>query len=101
MIASALANDPVLDRKVAAACLEVTANASRHGDASELDITLEIENDPSLLRIIAQDNGWGLSESPTAGFGLQHIEVDGGHWEFASCAEGAKLFVEFPLVFDH
>jgi len=100
-VAQILANDPTLDRKIASACLEVTTNASRHGDASELQIELELKNDRSTIQLIAQDNGWGVQDSPVAGIGLQEIELDGGKWDFKPCPKGARLLVEFPLPATH
>ena len=96
--AAMLASDPSLDRKVAAACMEVTTNASRHGDASELVISVELVNEDSILRLIAQDDGSGVQSSMARGMGLKEIEAEGGQWNFETCNTGAKLSVDFLLT---
>ena len=95
--AAMLASDPSLDRKVAAACMEVTTNASRHGDASELVISVELVSEKSILRLIAQDDGSGVQSSVTPGMGLKEIHAEGGEWKFEPCPQGARLCVEFAV----
>jgi signal transduction histidine kinase len=92
-----LASNPILDKKVATACMEVTTNASRHGDASELVISVELVDDESILRLIAQDNGCGTRGPVTPGMGLSEIDANGGSWSFEPCTTGARLRVDFPV----
>jgi signal transduction histidine kinase len=95
--ATMLASDSSLDRKVATTCMEVTTNASRHGDASELVIRVELVNDESILRLIAQDNGCGTTGPVTAGMGLSEIDANGGSWSFEPWTTGARLRVDLPV----
>ena len=96
--AAALARDPLLDKKVAATCMEVTTNASRHGAVGELDISVELVRDDSILRLIAEDDGSGVQSSVTPGMGLKEIEAEGGQWRFEPCTTGARLCIDFPTT---
>lgn len=95
--AAALARNPILDKRVAAACMEVTTNASRHGAVSELDIGVDLVSEDSILRLIAQDDGSGVQSSVTPGMGLKEIAAEGGEWQFEPCTTGARLRVDFPM----
>jgi len=95
--AALLADNLLLDRKVASACMEVTTNASRHGDANGLVISVELVNNQSILRLIAQDNGCGTTGPVTTGMGLREIDANGGSWSFEQCSTGARLRVDFPV----
>ena len=95
--AAALEKDPILDKKVAATCMEVTTNASRHGAVSELDISVELVRDDSILRLIAQDDGSGVQSAIAPGMGLKEIAAEGGEWQFEPCTTGARLRVDFPM----
>ena len=87
-----------LAQKLLAAASEAITNASRHGYATQADLSVKLTAGGN-LELTVVDDGSGVEQPFTAGIGLQDIEGDGGIWRFEPCDTGAKLCIDFPLQF--
>ena len=92
----ALELDNDLTDKLVAACSEAITNASRHGYATRVGVSIRLTTGDR-IELIVLDDGRGVSQAVTAGIGLQDIEADGGSWRFEHCHTGAKFRVDFSL----
>ena len=77
---------------------EATSNAIRHGQASRIDITLELRDGALTLSIV--DDGTGLRDA-TPGFGLasirSRVEEMGGRLALEQASpRGTALRIEIP-----
>ncbi|HEX2851504.1 MAG TPA: sensor histidine kinase [Acidimicrobiales bacterium] len=81
---------------------EAVANATRHGQAANVEVTMTIGADGLRLRVIDDGHGFDPSSSPGAGrFGLQGMEERtralGGRFEVRSHpGEGTQVEVDLP-----
>lgn len=96
-VARLVAGNPPLANQLVAACGEAITNASRHGTASQIDITMRTSADESTVVLTAQDNGRGVRDDVVPGIGLGDISADGCAWRFVPCQSGARLHVDFPV----
>jgi len=87
-----------LTQKITAACSEAITNASRHGYATRVELSVDLSPNGN-LQLTVVDDGTGVEQSLTAGIGLHDIEADGGQWRFEPSDTGAVLRIEFPLQF--
>jgi len=76
---------------------EAISNAMRHGNATEIAISISSDNDGS-VRIVVTDNGGGLSGG-TPSIGSAYIDqVTGGNWSLTSLANGVRLDAVLPVM---
>jgi signal transduction histidine kinase len=83
--------------KLVASCSEAITNASRHGYATKVEISITLSAEKS-IELTVIDDGRGVKGAVTAGIGLKDIQEDGGIWCFDPCDTGATLRVQFPLL---
>lgn len=82
---------------IARAVSEVAANARRHGGASTLVISVEV--DGSHCRIVCEDDGRGVQGSAPPGLGSRLLDeaVVGGSWRMENAPRGCRVVLEVPL----
>ena len=76
---------------------EGLTNATKHSDATDLDITLQ--EHPALYQLLLADNGTGEPQTTGRGIGLQNIEERvqnlGGYCNF-TYKNGFRIFITIP-----
>ena len=81
---------------------ECLSNAARHSDASEVDVSIQIEN--GQLNIMVRDNGKGFDpETPADGLGLVGLQLRaaqaGGETRIKSSpGKGTQVSIRLPLA---
>ena len=96
--AYAVVNDQFMTKKLVAACSEAVTNATRHGNATRVRLSLNLIASESTLQLLAADNGRGVLFHVVPGIGLRDIEADGGRWSFEPSEIGTRFCVEFSLA---
>ena len=82
--------------------IELARNARRHGGATEIKLTVSLDNDR--LRIVVRDNGSGLGISDKPGFGTTRIldtrvkEAGGASSVIDLPGSGVVVSVTLPLI---
>jgi signal transduction histidine kinase len=93
-----LQGDAYLSRKIVDACAESITNASRHGNAKQIKIHLDLVTEDSLIRLKVIDNGKAANIGFSPGIGLQDISSDGGMWSYEMTESGTTFVVDFPIT---
>jgi signal transduction histidine kinase len=93
-----LGSDPYLSRKIVDACAESITNASRHGNAKQIKIHLDLVTEDSIIRLKVIDNGKKANIGSSPGIGLQDISSDGGMWSYEMTESGTTFVVDFPIT---
>ncbi|CAB5240959.1 unannotated protein [freshwater metagenome] len=76
---------------------EAISNSIRHGDASKIQIAIEVREKNRLI-IVVEDNGSGIKKgNPGIGSALLQQE-SGGNWSLQPQESGTRLEVQIPLV---
>ena len=85
---------------------ECVRNATRHGDPSELDITVNVAGSPPVATLVVSDNGRGFDpngEAPPDSFGLRGLrdlarEADGTLTVDSAPGRGTSVTLEVPAT---
>ncbi|NBX70807.1 MAG: hypothetical protein EBQ98_02725, partial [Actinobacteria bacterium] len=93
-----LYGDSYLSRKIVDACAESITNASRHGNAKQIKIHLDLVTEDSVIRLKVIDNGKAANIGFSPGIGLQDISSDGGMWSYEMTESGTTFVVDFPIT---
>jgi signal transduction histidine kinase/ligand-binding sensor domain-containing protein len=88
-------------RNIFSTVKEAINNCVKHADASEVFISLKLEN--KMLRIMIKDNGKGITKNNSMGNGLrnmrQRIELVGGNFLMSS-GSGNGTFIDISIPFE-
>ncbi|AWR20776.1 ATP-binding protein [Aurantimicrobium photophilum] len=76
---------------------EAVSNAIRHGDASEIEISIALSEDESDVIISVSDNGTGLTTNPEPGIGTRLLDDMTLEWSRVAVPRGVLLTASVPL----
>lgn len=85
-----LDSDPIAAHSVVSVLREAMTNSARHGEASSLRISLDVDT-PRTIALVVIDNGRHSDRSPTPGLGTHTLDAACVSWGLESLETGHRL----------